>query len=114
MGTPCTISDSEYDADAPAPLRFERRAHDRWPVQGVATAFRVAGERFGQMQALKMIDYSWEGLGASCPEPLEPGTILSLGFQAPGYVAKRGVVLRCLPCGDGYRVAIRFDSLLAA
>ncbi|MEE8153610.1 MAG: PilZ domain-containing protein [Phycisphaerales bacterium] len=114
MGTPCRISDFEYDTDAPAPLRFERRAHDRWPMEGVATAVRLGGERFGQMQVLKMIDYSWEGLGAFCPEPLEPGTIVSLGFQEPGYVAKRGVVLRCLPCGDGYRAAIQFESLLAA
>lgn len=114
MGTPSRISDFEYDADAPAPLRFERRANDRWPVQGVAKTFRVAGERFGEMQVLKMIDYSWDGLGAFCPEPLEPGTIVSLGFQEPGYMTKRGVVLRCLPCGDGYRVAIQFESLLAA
>ena len=107
-------SDAEYHPDAPAPLRFERRASDRWPVEGVATAFRLAGDRFGEMQPLKMIDYSWDGLGAKCSTPLEPGTILSLGFQAPGYAAKRGVVVRCLPCGDGYRLAIRFEALLAA
>ena len=114
MSTPSTTPDAEYHADAPAPLRFERRSQDRWPVEGVATAFRLAGDRFGEMQSLKMIDYSWDGLGAISSAPLEPGTMVSLGFQSPGYMAKRGVVVRCLPCGDGYRLAIRFEALLAA
>ena len=37
-----------------------------------------------------------------------------MGCATAFYLAKRGVVLRCLPCGDGYRVAIQFESLLAA
>ena len=114
MNNPSSTSDAEYHVDAPAPLRFERRSQDRWPVEGVVTAVRLAGERFGEMQPLKMIDYSWDGLGATSSAPLEPGTMVSLGFQAPGYMTKRGVVVRCLPCGDGYRLAVRFDARLAA
>ncbi len=114
MSNPSTTSDAEYHVDAPAPLRFERRTQDRWPVDGVVTAFRLAGDRFGERQSLKMLDYSWDGLGANSSAPLEPGTIVSLEFQAPGYMTKRGVVVRCLPCGDGYRLAIRFEALLAA
>ncbi|MEY3024944.1 MAG: hypothetical protein RJA16_1770, partial [Planctomycetota bacterium] len=36
------------------------------------------------------------------------------GFEAPGYVAKRGEVIACRELGDSYRVAIRFEERLAA
>ncbi len=100
--------------DPPAPLRFERRVHDRWPVHGVAIAHCAAGEHFGERFSLHMIDASDDGLGARSPTPLDPGTVVTVGFAAPGHGPKNGVVVRCLPCGDGYRVAIRFEMRLAA
>ncbi len=102
------------DEAAAAPLRFERRAVDRWPLAGAATACRLGGERFGDTTALKMRDYSEEGLGAICRSPIEPGAIISVAFRAPGQPARQGVVLRCLPCGEGYHVAIRFERRWAA
>ena len=102
------------EAEAPAPLRFERRRVDRWSLDGVAKVFRIAGDRFGEAYTLKTLDYSPDGLGATCSWALEPGTVVSVGFPAPGYVPRSGVVLRCLPCGHGYRLAIRFDMAMAA
>ena len=107
------VTEADHDP-APAPLRFERRVHDRWPCRGTATAYRVAGQRFGQRHVLKLIDESCEGLGAITAQPLEPGAVVSVGFATLGHPAKSGVVLRCAPCGDGYRVAIRFEHRLAA
>jgi len=104
----------EHDHDASSPLRFERRDVDRWPVQGVATAICLSGEKFGQMHELSMLDYSFDGLGAISGTALPPGAIVSIGFQSPGYPAKRATVLRCTPCGKGYRVAIQFEARLAA
>ncbi len=95
-------------------LRFERRCADRWPAGGVATAHRSGGDRFGDAYRLRLIDRSCEGLGAVCNRPIEPGAVVAVGFGAPGEPVRPGVVLRCLPCGDGYRLAIRFDRLLAA
>jgi hypothetical protein len=114
VGNPCRTSEASTDFAAPAPLRFERRQHDRWPACGVATASRAGGEHFGEMEKMRLLDCSHEGLGAICARPLEPGAIVCVSFQAPGHLAGRGVVLRCLPCGDGYRVAIRFEASLAA
>jgi hypothetical protein len=96
------------------PLRFERRNIDRWPLEGAATAFRLSGEHFGTMHELHVLDYSPDGLGAICDATIPPGTVVSVGFQAPGHYAKRGTVLRCAPCGQGYRVAIQFEPRLAA
>jgi hypothetical protein len=106
---------TEVDPEpAPAPLRFERRLHDRWASRGIATAYRVAGQRFGERHVLRLLDESYEGLGALTSRPLEPGAVISVGFAALGHPAKSGVVLRCAPCGDGYRVAIRFETRMAA
>jgi len=108
------IQDGTDTDPAPEPLRFERRQVDRWPLDGVATAFHLGGDEFGQMHTLRMADYSHAGLGAECDEPIHPGSLVSIGFQAPGYVAKRGHVVRCEPNGDGYRVAVVFEHRMAA
>ncbi len=104
----------QHESQHQSSLAFERREHDRWNVQGVATVFCIAGERFGEMYELHMLDISAEGMGATCDSPIPPGSLVSIGFEAPGHLAKRGEVLDCRPCGHGYRVAIRFDSLAAA
>ena len=96
------------------PLRFERRQQDRWPIDGVATAFELGGPGFGHMYSLRAIDYSHSSMGAASDTAIPPGTVLSLGFQTPGYAARRGHVIRCTPAGDGYRVAIAFEQRLAA
>jgi hypothetical protein len=83
-------------------------------MDGAATAFRLAGEEFGVMHDLHMRDYSHGGVGAVSGEPIEPGTVVSIGFQQPGVIARRGVVRRCVPCGDGYNVAIQFEMRQAA
>ena len=102
------------DAAAPAPLRFERRRADRWPLTGVAAAYGAAGDLFGRRYVLRMLDSSDDGIGARTDRPIDPGTIVSIAFAAPGQAMRTGVVMRCLPCGDGYRVAIRFETRLAA
>ncbi|MHC4129135.1 MAG: hypothetical protein ACYTE6_05310 [Planctomycetota bacterium] len=115
MDTPSRHGVTEADREpAPAPLRFERRLHDRWSSRGTATAYRVAGQRFGERHVLRLLDESYEGLGALTSRPLEPGAVVSVGFATLGHPAKSGVVLRCAPCGDGYRVAIRFETRMAA
>ena len=106
----CTTPETQPDR----PFRFDRRRHARFTLPGGVTAIRVAGERFGERYGLKMLDYSPEGLGAISPAVLEPGAMVSVDFQVTDQPARRGVVLRCLPCGDGYRVAIRFELRLAA
>ena len=58
--------------------------------------------------------YGEAGPVADCVEPIEPGSKVSLGFEAPGYVAKRGEVVACLELGSTFRVAIRFEQRLAA
>ena len=104
----------KHDVAPDAAPGSERRQHDRWNVHGVATAFCIAGEHFGEMYEMHMLDISEQGMGATCEDAIPPGSMISIGFEAPGYLAKRGEVLHCKPTGHGYRVAIRFDALAAA
>lgn len=96
------------------PYRFERRQADRWNVEGTATAFCLSGEDFGRMHDLSLLDYSHDGMRAHSHGVIAPGSEISIGFQAPGYLARRGTVLRCEPCGNGYRLAIQFQARMAA
>ena len=95
-------------------MPFERRWSPRWPVDGQATVLRVAGERFGETHELTLLNLSGGGLGARCDMPIEPGATVSVGFAQRDQLARRGTVTRCVPCGNGYEVAIQFELGLAA
>jgi len=100
--------------DPPAPLPFERRRHGRRPMQGSARAVLLDSDHFGQMRQLALLDYSPGGIGAISAQPVIPGTSVSIGFTSHGYPSERGTVVKCLPCGHGYRLAVRFDLAKAA
>lgn len=81
---------------------------------GAATAFGLEGEHFGIMHEMTMCDCSHGGIAAISDDPIHPGTVVSIGFQQPGMIARRGVVRRCEPCGEGYRVGIEYQMRQAA
>lgn len=101
------------DVDA-GPYRFERRQAARSPMAARATAFELAGDGFGRTHALQTVDCSASGVGAICDTAIHPGTCVTIGFDRFGGAARRGVVARCQPCGNGYRVAVVFEGRLAA
>ena len=114
MSTALNPEETVTNLDPEAPLRFERRCMERWTMEGAATAFGLAGDHFGQIHEMTMCDFSHSGMGAISDTPIDPGLEVSIGFQQPGVVARRGVVRRCYPCGNGYRVGIRFELRQAA
>ena len=93
---------------------MNRRTQNRWPQNGTATAFCLAGDRFGELHDLRLFDFSEGGAGTFSRHTIEPGTVVSLGFQTSDFLARRGVSVACTPCGKGYRVAFRFEGRLAA
>jgi hypothetical protein len=94
-------------------LRFERRAAGREALEGRAAGIRLSGEHFGRLHRLELRDWSPCGVGAVCESPIEPGTMLSLGFAGMSLRATRGTVRRCTPCGCGYLVGIEFQRAAA-
>ncbi len=95
-------------------MAIERRTEDRWPARGLAVAHVVAGERFGERCPLRLCDESRDAVGALSSRAVEPGTPVTVGFSEPAQPLRSGVVVRCLPCDEGYRVAIHFARSLAA
>jgi hypothetical protein len=110
-----TFSDAKphplHDA---GPYRFERRRNDRWPAQGAATGFCLTGDAFGHIHDFSLVDFSHDGMAVISHNWIAPGTEMSIGFSAPGHLARRGTVLRCEPCGNGYRIAVQFQLRMAA
>jgi len=94
--------------------RAERRISDRWSLDGVAVAHETGGAGFGRRHALRLTDGSPDGLGATTNSALTPGTTVVVSFANPGGGTARGTVIRCLPGGRGYRVAIRLEGRAAA
>jgi hypothetical protein len=97
-----------------AALPFERRSAPRWESHTQVTALELSGERFGQIHELAVDNASHGGLAATSPIAIQPGTSVTLGFSQPGQLARQGVIRRCDPCGEGYRVAIQLQLGLAA
>jgi len=93
----------------PVRRRVERRRSKRRSLDGVATAFELDSRHFGQMHTLCELSYSDCGMGASCPDAMDRGTCVSVGFQSRECPARFGSVIRCDRTGEGYRLAIRFQ-----
>ena len=87
----------------------DRRRFCRTGLDGVATAFELKGNHFGEIHTLAKVDYSESGLGANTPEAVPCGTYLSIGFQDPGHGARFGAVIRCERQPDGYRLGVCFE-----
>ena len=93
---------------------MDQRTHNRWPVNCAASAICLQGELFGRVYDLQVLDFSDGGLGATVQEPVDPGALMSFGFEHPGYTAQNGRVLGCQPITEGYRLAVRFEGQVAA
>lgn len=110
----CPMAEALSNSELTKTIRFERRDSERRRLDGVATVFCLSGACFGEMHELNTLDYSSGGLAAMSDRAIAPGTLLSIGFSTQGMLARRGIVRRCLPSGEGYRLSIEFEARLAA
>lgn len=84
------------------------------PIFGSATVFQLEGDCFGTMLEVVQLSLSEQGVEGTIDGPVEPGTVVSLGFEAPGHPARRGAVIGCIRCEHGWKVGIEFDGRDAA
>jgi hypothetical protein len=98
----------------------ERRMFPRKEVEAEVKANRTdhtVPARRDPRVTLSLRDLSLGGLCASTQTPLEPGERLAVFFPAQGTFGgwdALGRVLRCIPTGFGYRIAVEFDPLPTA
>lgn len=110
MPDPHAISDRIYE---PKPLKFNRRAGVRKRVQGEALAAGYG--RAGSITTrVVLIDASYSGIGVDSPIEFEVGTEIKLHFNGQVLAGRQGLVARCDPCDEGYRVGIDTASASAA
>lgn len=111
------VQDAAHEIASPdslAPIPFERRAHERHETLGELEAVRSDGLCFPATMRLKMIDESFGGVAARVDRPLPPGARLSVRTCPVTGQWRQGVVVRCCPSGEGYRVGIAFERRKAA
>lgn len=97
----------------PKPLKFNRRAGVRRRVQGEAMAAGYG--RAGSITVrVVLIDASYSGIGVDSPVEFEVGTEIKLHFNGQVLAGRHGLVARCDPRGEGYRVGIDTASGTAA
>lgn len=84
------------------------------PIPGCATLFRLGGDAFGMMhEVVDLHEVDGRILG-DCREPVEIGTLVTIGWESTERAACRGVVAFCRREGDRWRLTIELDSALAA
>ena len=83
-------------------------------IPGSVTVFHLEGETFGQMHEVIELSVSECGLDGRSSEPVSPGAVVSMGFEAPGHPARRGEVVGCVRHGEQWKVGIQFEANTAA
>ena len=107
-------------AESPAESWEERRMFPRKQVHALATGHRLDHSleaRRDPRLYLNLRDISLGGLSALCDLPLSAGERLTVVFPPKGLTPgwdTFGRVVRCDQSALGFRVALEFDSLLAA
>ncbi len=99
-------------ADRADCLRFDRRVDERLPASGSAIGAFVDAEGAFTLTRVEVVDESAAGLGLLSPVEIPSGRRCTL---CAGLVPhESGVVTRCRPEGEAFRVGLRCDRREAA
>jgi|AJXC01.1.fsa_nt_gi hypothetical protein len=87
---------------------------DSHSIPGAATVFHLEGDEFGIMHEVVELTLCGHGIEGTSSAPVIPGAQVSLGFEAPGHPARRGEIIGCVRCEEGWKIGIAFDERAAA
>ncbi len=84
---------------------FDERQAERKP-----TEFALTIEHDGGQVRIKTLDLSAGGLACVTPQPIEPGTVITILFHSlPGTPRSKGIIRSCAPFPtDQYRIGVKF------
>ena len=111
MNVTNTLIDGPRTEFASAWLAGNRDFHS---IPGSATVFHLEGDDFGVMHEVVELALCGDGVEGTATKPVVPGSVVSLGFEAPGHPARRGEIVGCVRCEDGWKIGIAFDAQAAA
>lgn len=95
-------------------LKLDRRTAEREPRTGFAMAAFFDDDGALSLTRVELVDVSDGGLGLVCPVEVSPGVRFSLYSNATVLPHSTGIVARCSPEGEDFRVGLRCDRRLAA
>jgi hypothetical protein len=95
-------------------LKISPRPVEGEVIDGVATLFRLGGERFGEMHELTDLLEHDGLLSGFSTQPIDVGALVTIGWEDSLRCACKGVVAFSMRTGEGWRFTIDLDSALAA
>jgi len=95
-------------------LKIDRRSSSRAARTGSAMAAFFDDDGALSLTRVELADESRSGLGLVCPVEVPRGTRFSLYTTGCSLPHTTGVVARCVPEGEDFRVGLRCDHRLAA
>ena len=95
-------------------LKLDRRSWARSPRSGSAMAAFFDEEGALSLTRVELTDESQGGLGLICPVEVPRGTRFSLYAGNIALPHTTGIVARCTPEGEDFRVGLRCDQRIAA
>ena len=86
------------------------RVFDERQAERKSAEFALTIEHDGGQVSIKTLDLSAGGLACVTPQPIEPGTVITILFHSlPGTPQSKGIVRSCAPFpADQYRVGVEF------
>lgn len=107
VASPSGISDGAGAPRATPPMRIERRGGPRWITGGTGMAMFVSGEGASKLVRVRLVDAGQRGLGVSCDEPIDAGSVFTLYPDDVVASASHGRVVRCVGEGSTYRLGLQ-------
>ncbi len=98
----------------PKPWRPERRHESRQRAEGRAIVTIRERGRMPMLAPVELLDASEHGVGILSEKPAMPGARVRLYFHGQVTPGRTGVVARCEPEGDAWRLGVRCDMRMAA
>ena len=105
QGTSITVVDG---------LKISSQRIEGQTPHGLATLFRLGGEKFGRMHQIRNLRVHDGRLYGVSHEPIDVGALVTIGWEDTTWSACRGVVAMSLRDANGWFVTIELDSALAA
>ncbi len=96
------------------PFPFERRREKRRPAEGSAMAAFYGEDGGVCLTRVCIVDSSPGGLGLRSPVEIDAGTLFTLYGDTLDVPRRSGIVARCQPDADGFRVGLECERRRAA
>ena len=94
--------------------KLDRRYDERQSIAGDGIAAFVDGEGGAKVCKVEFVDASGMGLGIRCGIAVTPGARFTLRPDSGLSQAHAGIVSRCSPDGEGYRLGLKLFLAKAA